>query len=454
MKMYPFILLLISFFIFNNSCFFSQSSKKQPYWVQKYPVLDHYYIGVAKSSKSQSNYKELAKQNALNNLSNSISVNVSVVSVFAQNETNKKFTEEFNEVTKTQTKNYIEGYEIEGEWENKKDYWIFLKINKQKFTENKERRKKEATFQAYDLYKIGQDHDNKNQIQLALFNYTRALSILSPFLSESIVIDENGKSLFLANQIVNQVTKLFKEINIKTPKTTIKTSRGQEIKNVELTTYRGNDILAYIPLRIESKDANIVGDKHQSNKEGKYVFSTSIFFQTDQSNYYVACSVNFESLLLEATKDNLIINLFLDINPNVLNFNIENSASFMGNSSFPSENSNFAIQTPNWTTFKTSNSNEVKASNFKELCLIIEKKLISDQVEIIKYNAPNLPLKTKDLATLISKISFDSYKIQVVEIYLPYLTDNPKNIYEILSSKIVFDNSKPDLIKVLNNYKK
>jgi hypothetical protein len=132
-------IFLILFLILSASGAFSQ--KKKPDWVLNYPILENDYIGIASASKSNPNYKELAKQNALNMLSNSISVNVSVVSVFAQNETNKQFTEEFNEVTKTQTKNFIEGFEIQAEWEDKKNYWVFIKINKQKFLENKERRK-------------------------------------------------------------------------------------------------------------------------------------------------------------------------------------------------------------------------------------------------------------------------------------------------------------------------
>ena len=97
-------IFLILFLILSGSGAFSQ--KKKPDWVINYPILENDYIGIASASKSNPNYKELAKQNALNMLSNSISVNVSVVSVFAQNETNKQFTEEFNEVTKTQTKNF------------------------------------------------------------------------------------------------------------------------------------------------------------------------------------------------------------------------------------------------------------------------------------------------------------------------------------------------------------
>jgi hypothetical protein len=80
------IFLFLFLLVFSNSTF---SQKKKPDWVQNYPTLENDYIGIASAKKSTANYKELAKQNALNMLSNSISVNVSVVSVLAQNETNK-----------------------------------------------------------------------------------------------------------------------------------------------------------------------------------------------------------------------------------------------------------------------------------------------------------------------------------------------------------------------------
>ncbi|NBX80061.1 MAG: hypothetical protein EBQ94_06730 [Flavobacteriales bacterium] len=78
------IFLLLFLILCSNSAF--SQKKKKPDWVQNYPTLENDYIGIASAKKSTANYKELAKQNALNMLSNSISVNVSVVSVLAQNE--------------------------------------------------------------------------------------------------------------------------------------------------------------------------------------------------------------------------------------------------------------------------------------------------------------------------------------------------------------------------------
>jgi hypothetical protein len=443
------IFLLLFLLLLANSTF---SQKKKPDWVQNYPTLESDYIGIASAKKSTANYKELAKQNALNMLSNSISVNVSVVSVLAQNETNKEFTEEFNEVTKTQTKNYIEGYEIKGEWEDKKNYWVFIKINKQKFLENKERKKNEVTLQAFDIYKNALNQDQANQIQLALLNYTRALSLLSPFLSETIVVNDNGKSIYLANEIVNQVSKLFKEINFNTPKSALKTYQAEALANIELTAYRGSTNLSYIPLKFETSDVEIIGKNHQTNNQGKCMFSTNTFLQKEKQKYLIAVCVNFEALLKEATQDNLIINLFTNLTPNVLTITIDNSNSlfdrnddkfFLGTST----PSNFSSQTSARTNNKSDES--LKYTNFETMCDALKFKFSSEQLEIISTNAPKLPIDAKQLASLISILSFDEQKINVVKIYLPYLTSKPKNLYNILSKEITFDNSKIELKRML-----
>jgi hypothetical protein len=443
-------IFLILFVILTASGTFSQKNK--PDWVMNYPILENDYIGIASASKSNPNYKELAKQNALNMLSNSISVNVSVVSVFAQNETNKEFTEEFNEVTKTQTKNYIEGFEIQAEWEDKKNYWVFIKINKQKFLENKERKKNEVTLQAFDIYKNALSQDHANQIQLALLNYTRALSLLSPFLSETIVVNDNGKSLYLANEIVNQVSKLFKEINFSTPKSSLKTYKGEALTNIELTAYRGSTNLSYIPLKFETSDVEIIGKNHQTDKAGKCLFSTNAFLQKDKQNFLISVSVNFEALLKEATQDNLIINLFANLSPNVLTITIENSNSlFDRNDGNVFQGTGTSSNFPNQTSSGTNNKSDesLKYTNFETMRDALKLKFPSEQIEIIAYNAPNLPIDAKQLASLISLIPFDEQKINVIKMYLPYLTSKPKNLHKILAREITFDNYKIELKRLL-----
>ena len=75
------ILLLLSLFII--SC---QSSKQTteldagiPAWVKEYPVSDSHYIGIGIADRSThpQDYIQVAQQNALQNLSSQIKVNIS-----------------------------------------------------------------------------------------------------------------------------------------------------------------------------------------------------------------------------------------------------------------------------------------------------------------------------------------------------------------------------------------
>jgi hypothetical protein len=105
----------------------------------------------------------------------------------------------------------------------------------------------------------------------------------------------------------------------------------------------------------------------------------------------------------------------------------------------------------NQSSFGTNNkSNEsLKYTNFETMRDALKLKFSSEQLEIISFNAPNLPIDAKQLASLISEIPFDEQKINVVKIYLPYLTSKPKNLYNILVKEITFENNKIELKRML-----
>jgi hypothetical protein len=136
----------------------------------------------------------------------------------------------------------------------------------------------------------------------------------------------------------------------------------------------------------------------------------------------------------------------------VLTISIENSnslfdryeRSFFQGTSTPS---NFQIQPSFGTTNKSNES--IKYTNFETMRDALKLKFSSEQLEIISFNAPNLPIDAKQLASLISEIPFDEQKINVVKIYLPYLTSKPKNLYNILVKEITFDNAKIELKRML-----
>lgn len=446
---------------------FSQK-KGKPEWVKNYPSEPEYYIGISKISKKTPNYVEVAKKNALSELSNAISVNVSVITVFSQEEKNKQFIEDFSEVINTTTRNNIQQLEINAVWENKKEYCIYYRVKKVDYQQTYERKKNEATELALDFYNKGLTYDKGNQLQLALLNYTRALSTLSPFLSESITIeDKNGNTLYLINELINQLSSIYKELNVKLKNNTPKASAGEPFSDVELLTYRNNSLLTNIPLKIISEKLAIIGEKHQSNQEGLCIFSTQKLPLKFNEIYQINVSVDFEALLKEATQDKLIIDLFSNVTPNVLTININTNEGFSGHfqeNSYSTESSNIdnmfaehkllmeemkqkSAEMREQSQFldkKTTNdtqttvTNNTSITNFTDL--YNQTALIAfpnEQIEFLKAHGGSIQLSSAQLKKIVQLMRFDKYKLQVIQLFMHQVTDKNK-LYKTLKKEMLF----------------
>jgi len=458
---------------------FSQK-KGEPEWVKNYPSEPEYYIGISKISKKTPNYIEVAKKNALSELSNAISVNVSVITVFSQEEKNNQFIEDFSEVINTATRNNIEHLEINAVWENKKEYCIYYKLKKVDYQQNYERKKNEATELALDFYKKGLTYDKDNQLQLALLNYTRALSTLSPFLSESItIVDNNGKTIYLINELINQLSSIYKELNVKLKKKIPRARAGEPFSDVELLTYRNNSSLANIPLKIISEKLVIIGEKHQSNQDGLCMFSTQKLPLKFNEIYQINVSVDFEALLKEATQDKLIIDLFSSVTPNVLTININpNESSLSGHfqeNSYSTESSNidnmFAehqllmeemkqksaemreqSQFPDTKTTndtQTTVTNNTGITNFTDL--YNQTALVnfpSERLEFLKAQGGSIQLSSSQLKKIVQLMGFDNYKLQVIQLFMLRVTDKDK-LYKTLKKEMLF--AKDELKELLED---
>ncbi|HLP55664.1 MAG TPA: DUF4476 domain-containing protein [Fluviicola sp.] len=462
-----FHLCCLSLMLFHTPGFSQKNGK--PEWVKNYPSEPDYYIGISKVSKKTPNYVEVAKQNALSELSNAISVNVSVTTVFSQEEKNKQFIEDFSEVINTATRNNIEHLEINAVWENKKEYWIYYKVNKADYQQNYERKKNEATKLALDFYNKGLTNDKDNQLPLALLNYTRALSTLSPYLSESITIqDNNGNTIYLINELINQLSSIYKELNVKLKKNIPRARAGEPFSDVELLTYRNNSLLANIPLKIISEKLVIIGQKHQSNQDGLCMFSTEKLPLKFNEIYQINVSVDFEELLKEATQDKLIIDLFRNVTPNVLNINVNpNESSLSGRfeeNSYSTESSNiddmFAehqllieemkqksaetrgkSQFPDNKTTSDPQTTVTKNAVITDFTDLYNQTALiafpNERLEFLKAQGGSIQLSSSQLKKIVQLMGFDNYKLQVVQLFMLQVTDKSK-LYKTLKKEMLF----------------
>lgn len=110
---------------------FSLAIGKQPSWVTKRPIDKAYFIGIGVVKKSNSKeYIQSAKNNALNDLSSEITVNISSELVDISIEKYGMNNDEIRSEIHTTTKADLEGYELVDTWENDYEYWVYYRLSK------------------------------------------------------------------------------------------------------------------------------------------------------------------------------------------------------------------------------------------------------------------------------------------------------------------------------------
>lgn len=199
-------------FILSISFLFSENSK--PFWLTQRPIDTKSYIGIGFAYKNDSNYIQNAKNNALNDLSSEININISG-SIFNQIiEQNDRVQENFKSEIITSTKADLEGYEIVGSWGDDEKYWVFYKLPKKLYEELKKHKLNSAINQSLDYFDKAKKSENSNQIISALNYYFQALNSLSKYITEPIETNYDGENIFILNEIYYSITTIISNIMI------------------------------------------------------------------------------------------------------------------------------------------------------------------------------------------------------------------------------------------------
>ncbi len=102
-----------------------------PAWVKQTPTDPASYHGVGFAAKAgNDNYRESARQNALAELANSISVTISASSVLNQFEYDNTYSDYYRDNIRLSTQKLLEGYELVDTWENPEQYWVYFRLSK------------------------------------------------------------------------------------------------------------------------------------------------------------------------------------------------------------------------------------------------------------------------------------------------------------------------------------
>ncbi len=157
-----------------------------PSWITSRPIASFYYIGIAKSSKSNPDYQAIAKQNALLDLSSEISVILSSESIFHQVDKGNTYREEYQSLVQIESQNNLEGYTMVASWEDETEYWLYYQLSISEWDLIRVKRKNKAIEDAYTYYKLAKKYEAENKFVSSVHYAIKGLDLLKLYMNEPL----------------------------------------------------------------------------------------------------------------------------------------------------------------------------------------------------------------------------------------------------------------------------
>ncbi|MGQ1785987.1 MULTISPECIES: LPP20 family lipoprotein [unclassified Saccharicrinis] len=211
--------------------FSTVEAKRKPSWVKQRPTDANYYYGRAMRSKvgGEASYRTEARNKALKELSSEIKVTISSNSILRQFENNYQVKEEFEASTHESVEATLEGYEVLT-WENKKEYWVMVRLNKDKYAMRKKQKLDYAKKMCATYYYDGKKAVEKGNIYEGLLFYVQAIKAIKPHANEDLTYRDINGNLNLGSDIFSAIQEAFRKINLEAAQSSFVVQFSKEIK--------------------------------------------------------------------------------------------------------------------------------------------------------------------------------------------------------------------------------
>lgn len=197
-------------------------AKKQPEWTLQQPFDNGYYSAVVKIPKKAPNYKELARNEAIREISTQISVQIDSDIALKETEANGIPSSELISSIRSSSNNKIRDLQLVGTYETKNDYWAYYRLSKSEYYAWRKNQCEQATAQALNLL---------NEFDLSQTNLTSGISALLKGLELIVDYTDMDLTTIYRNKQINLYNELFFRLNHLTEKVKINYAE----KEIDLT---------------------------------------------------------------------------------------------------------------------------------------------------------------------------------------------------------------------------
>ena len=298
---------------------------KQPNWVSKRPVNNSFFIGIAVVIKSNTrDYIQSGKNNALNDLSSEISINISSEFVDIAIEKSGLSEEEVRSEIHSSTKADLEGYELIDTWESDIEYWVYYRLSKSLYHSRIELKRENAINLSLDLFKKAKGKEKKwdtngSTINSAIEYYVQALKPIENYYGEPLKTLFNGEEIFLQNEIFSSVQWILSNIELRAinPKLNVKVGESlNNYLNVKATFSKEGKKVNVTNLPISFSFIKGKGELIETIKTGSNGIAKSQIINISPliKLQLIKCSLDLTNYFIEDSTSNYLFNTLKHIN--------------------------------------------------------------------------------------------------------------------------------------------
>jgi hypothetical protein len=188
----------------------SHSKSNPPSWVKNRPVDPEFFIGIAVASKTTfpTSFALVAQNNALNEMAGQIDVQVKSNSMLFSFEDKGTFTDEYKEFIQVKANQQITNYEQVDSWENESEYWVYFRLSKAQYRQDKQAKIDQAINQSTALVGLAERQESNGDLNVAMKTYFEALEPIKTYLGEPLQVMYQGEDIYLGNYIFSKMSAL------------------------------------------------------------------------------------------------------------------------------------------------------------------------------------------------------------------------------------------------------
>jgi len=236
-----------------------------PSWVSSRPISRDFYVGIGACNKKEFKVdcRKIAEDKAFLEIASEISVDVSGSFVQKIAERTGLSEQIVRQEIQTSSQAKLTGHELVGEWEDRKNHWVYFRLSKKKYKQQLALEKEKAVSAAVDMLGKAVATKKAGDPVSALRFYFEALARVQDYIGENIQTTFQNRTIFLFNEIYTDIQLIMANIRLRAQKNRLSALAGEPVREpiyieAVIKNEHGQEIdIVGLPVRFDSRNETI-----------------------------------------------------------------------------------------------------------------------------------------------------------------------------------------------------